>query len=147
MVWTLEGSGCEAHHLPGDSFCVFRPQTCARTHKRSLSFPSPLSHSLTHIGWCTLHSSLPGALKKAGETHKGKLKCSSECFLDMMHGSWDAAWPCCYTLQACWNAQAQHPKHWSTQHKPHYFLLQFIDLLYTNCFLDLAAKFDVLKCV
>ncbi len=94
MVWMLEGSGCEAHHSLWYSFCVSCTRTHTHTHAPSLS----LIHSLT-LGDALLHSSLPGAVKKARETHKSKLKCSSECFLDMMHGSWDAAWPRCYTCK------------------------------------------------
>lgn len=69
----------------------------ADTHTHS---PPSLSliHSLTLCD-ALLHSSLPGAVKKARETHKSKLKCSSECFLDVMHGPWDAARPCCYTCK------------------------------------------------
>ena len=80
------------------------------THTHIAAFPPflppflPLIHSLT-LGDALLHSSLPGAVEKAGETHKSKLKCSSECFLDMMHGSWDAARPCCYTCKLCWHTQ------------------------------------------
>lgn len=84
MVRMLEGSGCEAH----------RSLILARTHTRSSSPSRFPIHSLTLCD-ALLHSSLPGAAKKARETHKSKLKCSSECFLDVMHGSWDAAWPCC----------------------------------------------------
>lgn len=85
----LGGSGHEAHHPP------LHTQTHMHTAALSLcpSLPSlhlSLTHSLT-LGDARLHSSLPGALKKAKETHKSKLKCSSECFLDVMHGSQDAS--------------------------------------------------------
>lgn len=76
--------------------CLLQTHTHIHTHTHPPSFS--LIHSLT-LGDALLHSSLPGAVKKARETHKSKLKCSSECFLDMMHGSWDAAWPCCYTCK------------------------------------------------
>lgn len=104
MVWTLGGSGGEAHHSHRYSFWVSRTHTHNHSLSLSLSLshpplsPSLFIHSLT-LGDALLHSSLPGAVKKAREAHKSKLKCSSECFLDMMHGSWDAAWPCCYTCK------------------------------------------------
>lgn len=59
------------------------------SHQPSLLLPHlllSLIHSLTLCD-ALLHSSVPGAARKAAETHKSKLKCSTECFLDMMHGS------------------------------------------------------------
>lgn len=87
----LGGSGHEAHHPPLHTHTNTHTHTCIQL--LSLSSP-PLPPSLTHsltLGDARLHSSLPGALKKARETHKSKLKCSSECFLDVMHGSQDAS--------------------------------------------------------
>lgn len=92
---------------------------------------SPPSLSLIHsLTLCDalLHSSLPGAVKKARETHKSKLKCSSECFLDVMHGPWDAARPCCYTCKPdVGTVQQKKPCYFPSRTAYHPNTLTFLD--------------------
>lgn len=133
MVWMLEGSGREAHHSP--YFCDLLTHTYTPP-------PLPLIHSLT-VADALLHSSLPGAVKKARETHKSKLKCSSECFLDMMHGSWDAARPCCYT---CNHAETHRSKAASTLRQPQSYSVWNRAEIYDFIFF-LAFVLDILKAV
>lgn len=101
---------------------------CTHTHTHTGPPSLLLIHSVTLCD-ALLHSSLPGAAKKARETHKSKLKCSSECFLDMMHGSWDAAWPRSY---ACKCAEThRHPdvgRLGTVQQSPPYIPLWFTHL-------------------
>lgn len=78
-VWMLEGSGGEAHHS------LIPPHTHKHT-PHSASPPSFCSH-------CAVHSSILlylGRQRRPPRRTKSKLKCSTECFLHMMHGSWDA---------------------------------------------------------
>lgn len=127
----LEGSGCWS-----SSVTLFRCLLLTLTNLLQLlsppSLPPFLPPSFTHSRWLMHFSILPylGQWRRPGETHKSKLKCSSECFLDMMHGSWDAA-PALLLLHllACWNTQIQSAGHDTTAKNPLAYLFNFTDLL------------------
>lgn len=88
-----------------------------QTHTGSLFLPSSFTHSLTHTGWCTSPFFCTWGSEEGQGDAQSKLKCSSECFLDVMHGSRDAAWPCCYTCK-CAEAHRSKAVAMTLQQKP-----------------------------
>lgn len=144
MVWTLEGSGCEAHHLLWYSFCVFCPHTRTQ-HTIALSPSLPLSLSFTHSHW-VMHS--PFFSTWGTEEGWGDAQRQIEMLQWVL--SWHDAW-----LMRCSLALLLHfvsvlkrtgPTSKTQEHSTNHItfscnLLTF----YTNFFLDLAAKFDCVE--